>query len=91
MANKLETCSTSCCPWGWLGKRFFGLSLALWLVVFAIVPHTARGVAWSVDMLSSIWRPAERVVVVEPVRAEAMDSRAAARRAAVRPSPAPSE
>ena len=45
MANKVETCSTSCCPWGWLGKRFFGLSLGLWFLVFAVLPHTVQGLS----------------------------------------------
>ena len=57
-----ETCSTSCCPWGWLGKRFLGLSLGLWLVVLALVPHTARGVSWTVRAAGGLWDRGERVV-----------------------------
>lgn len=64
MANKAETCSTSCCPWGWLGKRFFGLSLGLWLVVLALVPHSARGIAWTVRAAEGLWNRGERVVEV---------------------------
>ena len=63
--SKNETCSTSCCPWGWLGKRFLGLSLGLWLLVFAVVPHSARGVAWTVRAAQGLWGQGERVVQME--------------------------
>ena len=67
MANKPETCSASCCPWGWLGKKFLGLSLGLWFLVFAILPHTVQGLSWTANMIAGAWRPSDRVVVVEPV------------------------
>jgi len=63
--SKNETCSTSCCPWGWLGKRFLGLSLGLWLLVFAVVPHSARGIAWTVRAAQGLWGQGERVVQME--------------------------
>jgi len=63
--GKNETCSTSCCPWGWLGKRFLGLSVGLWLVFFAVVPHSARGVAWTVRAAGGLWDRGEKVVSVE--------------------------
>ena len=63
--GKNETCSTSCCPWGWLGKRFLGLSLGLWLLVFAVVPHSARGIAWTVRAAQGLWGQGERVVQME--------------------------
>jgi len=57
-----ETCSKPCCPWGWLGKRFLGLSLGLWLIFFALVPHSARGVAWTVRAAAGLWDRSEHVM-----------------------------
>ena len=77
------TCKASeCCVHGWLSKKFLGLCLGAWVVLFAVLPHTAHGVAWSIEMLSSVWRT-DRVVVVEPVevrpmRAEPMGARRSA-------------
>ena len=95
MANKPETCSASCCPWGWLGKKFLGLSLGLWFLVFAILPHTVQGLSWTANMVAGAWRPSDRVVVVEPVemrpvRAEMTDPRGV-RRGVTRTAPATSE
>ena len=95
MANKPETCSASCCPWGWLGKKFLGLSLGLWFLVFAILPHTVQGLSWTANMVAGAWRPSDRVVVVEPVemrpvRAETTDPRGV-RRGVTRTAPATSE
>jgi len=65
MTNKVkETCSTSCspCPCGWLGKRVLGLSLCVWIVLFAVLPHTARGVSWSARTVAGLWDGGARVV-----------------------------
>ena len=74
MANKTETCSTSCCPWGWLGKKFLGLSFGLWLVVLALVPHSARGLSWVVRSAAGVWDTGAKVVQVDrparPARGE---------------------
>ncbi len=83
MPNKLETtCSMqkSCCPCGWLGKNLFGLSLAVWLIVFAILPHSARGVMWTANTVSGLWER-DRSVSVSPrdrvneARKKRLDSR----------------
>jgi len=55
-------CSTPCCFWGWMGKRVFGLSLVVWLVFFALLPFSARGVGWTINGLSGLWDRGERVV-----------------------------
>ena len=69
--GKNETCSTSCCPWGWLGKKFLGLSFGLWLVVLALVPHSARGLSWVIRSATGVWHTAAKVVQVDaPARAE---------------------
>ena len=63
-ANEM-TCSTkSCspCPCGWLGKRVLGLSLCVWIVLFAVLPHTARGVSWSARTVAGLWDGGARVV-----------------------------
>ena len=70
-----ETCSKPCCPWGWLGKRFLGLSLGLWLIFFALVPHSARGVAWTVRAAAGLWDRGERVVGVERPERQALVER----------------
>lgn len=84
------TCGTSeCCVHGWLSKKFLGLCLGAWIVLFAILPHTARGVNWTVKMLSGIWSPSDRVVVVEPVEVRpARTEPMGARRGAVTRTPA---
>ena len=48
MSNTNKSCSVtgSCCPCGWLGKRVLGLSLCTWMLLFAVLPFTARGVHW---------------------------------------------
>lgn len=54
-------CSTPC-HWGWLGKKFLGLTVIVWLVFFALLPHTAHGVAWTVNGLSGLWGSGERFI-----------------------------
>lgn len=58
-----KKCVTSCCPWGWLGKKFFGLTIIVWLVFFALMPYSARGIAWTVDGLGGIWDSGEKVIM----------------------------
>jgi hypothetical protein len=57
-----------CCPsdkWGWLGKKFLGLSLGLWLVFFALVPHSARGLSWTARAVIGFWDTGAKVVQVD--------------------------
>ena len=91
------TCNktSDCYVHGWLSKKFLGLCLGAWIILFAILPYTAQGVSWTVNMVSSIWRPTERVMVVEPVemrpvRAEMTVPRGV-RRGVTRTTPATSE
>lgn len=60
MGNTNE-CSSPCF-WGWMGKRVLGLSLVVWLLFFAILPFTARGIGWTVNGLSGLWERSERMV-----------------------------
>ena len=43
--NACET--SSCCPCGWLKKKVFGLSICTWLVFFAVLPYSAKGISWT--------------------------------------------
>jgi len=73
MATKVNemTCSKSCCPFGWLNKRVLGLTLGVWLLVFAILPMSARGMAWSVRSVGGLWDGGAKVVGFDgPVRGE---------------------
>jgi hypothetical protein len=71
MAINKETCSKSCCPCGWLSKRVLGLSIAAWLILFAILPMSARGVSWSARTVAGLWDGGVKVVGVDrPDRGE---------------------
>ena len=48
-----------------LGKRFLGLSLCVWILLFALIPHSARGVLWPVRAVSGLWERGEAVIKVE--------------------------
>ena len=83
MATKVNelTCSTkSCCPCGWLGKRVLGLSLGVWLLLFAVLPMSARGVSWSARTVAGLWDGGARVVGVD--RADRDQQRMTRQRAA---------
>ena len=60
--EKQMTCSKSCCPCGWLGKRVLGLSLGVWLLLFAVLPMSARGVSWSARTVAGLWDNGAKVV-----------------------------
>ena len=65
MANNKE-CPVNCtCPCGWLNKRVLGLTLGVWLIVFAVVPHSARGVSWTARSIAGLWDGGARVVGVD--------------------------
>tara|TARA_R100000008_G_C3584535_1_gene171190 strand:- start:767 stop:1030 length:264 start_codon:yes stop_codon:yes gene_type:complete len=78
MAAKNE-CKMEChkvCPCGWLNKRIFGLTLLVWLLLFAVLPHSARGVSWTARSISNLWDDGARVVGVErPNRGERPERR----------------
>ncbi len=76
MTNK-ETCSmkASCCPCGWLGKKFLGLSLGVWLLFFAILPMSARGMAWSARTVAGLWDGGAKVVGVEKAKVRSSERR----------------
>ena len=60
--EKQMTCSKSCCPFGWLNKRVLGLTLGVWLLVFAILPMSALGMAWSVRSVGGLWDGGAKIV-----------------------------
>ena len=63
MGNEKE-CSmkASCCPCGWLAKKVLGLPLCTWVLLFAVLPFTARGVAWSARTVTGIWDGGAKIV-----------------------------
>ena len=75
MANKVDShCSTGC-PCGWLNKKVLGLTLGVWLLFFAVLPMSARGMAWSVRSVAGLWDGGARVVGVEGDRARPQRAR----------------
>lgn len=60
VSNVCET--SSCCPCGWLKKKVFGLSMCTWLIFFAILPYSAKGVVWTASTVSSLVNKATGVV-----------------------------
>ena len=62
MGNKVDShCSTGC-PCGWLNKKVLGLTLGVWLLFFAVLPMSARGMAWSVRSVAGLWDGGAKVV-----------------------------
>ena len=61
-ANEMTCSAKSCCPCGWLGKRVFGLPLCTWVLLFTVLPFTARGVAWSARTVTGIWDGGAKIV-----------------------------
>ena len=67
MSNKTD-CKTHCtgvCPCGWFNKRVFGVTIGVWLIAFAILPFSARGVSWAAKGISGIWDSGAKAVGVE--------------------------
>ena len=58
------TCDKQECPCGWLSTRFLGTRLCVWVVFFAVLPFTARGVAWTARSVAGLWDSGARVVGV---------------------------
>jgi hypothetical protein len=59
--NVCET--SSCCPCGWMTKKIFGLAICTWLIFFAILPFSARGVVWTASTVAGWVRSATNAVV----------------------------
>ena len=76
MGNEKE-CSmkASCCPCGWLAKKVLGLPLCTWVLLFAVLPFTARGVAWSARTVAGIWDGGAKVVGVEKAKVRSSERR----------------
>lgn len=62
MGNEKECCKTGGCPCGWLAKKVLGLPLCTWVLLFAVLPFTARGVAWSARTVTGIWDGGAKIV-----------------------------
>ena len=65
MGNEKEWCKVAACPCGWLAKRVLGLPLCTWVLLFAILPFTARGISWTARGLTGLWDGGARVVGVD--------------------------
>ena len=65
MGNEKECCKVAACPCGWLAKRVLGLPLCTWVLLFAILPFTARGISWTARGLTGLWDGGARVVGVD--------------------------
>ena len=64
MSNKEKMCEMkNCgpCPMGWFGKKIFGVSIGVWLLAFAVLPQSARGVAWSVRSVGGLWEDGAKI------------------------------
>tara|TARA_R110002020_G_scaffold37199_4_gene112333 strand:+ start:1182 stop:1496 length:315 start_codon:yes stop_codon:yes gene_type:complete len=67
MTNK-NVCKSPCantCPCGWFNKRVFGVTVGVWLIVFAILPFSASGVAWTAKNIAGLWDSGAKAVGVE--------------------------
>ncbi len=68
MANEEKMCEMKkcgSCPMGWFGKKVFGVSIGVWLLAFAVLPQSARGVAWTVRSVGGLWEDGARVAMPE--------------------------
>jgi hypothetical protein len=59
--NACET--SSCCPCGWMKTKVFGIAICTWLIFFAILPFSARGVVWTASTVAGWVRSATNAVV----------------------------
>tara|TARA_R110002020_G_scaffold53860_7_gene150371 strand:+ start:35614 stop:35889 length:276 start_codon:yes stop_codon:yes gene_type:complete len=76
MSSKVD-CKAPCanqCPCGWFNKRVFGVTVGVWLIAFAILPHSARGISWSARSIAGLWDDGVRAVGVDrPVRTQRLN------------------
>ena len=49
-------------PCGWLAKKVLGLPLCTWVLLFAVLPFTARGVSWTARGLTGLWDGGAKIV-----------------------------
>ena len=63
---KLKTASChGVCPCGWFNKRIFGVTVGVWLIAFAVLPHSARGISWTAKSIAGLWDSGAKAVGVE--------------------------
>tara|TARA_Y100001937_G_C6942286_1_gene250916 strand:+ start:158 stop:469 length:312 start_codon:yes stop_codon:yes gene_type:complete len=63
-SNSMPNCHGSC-PYGWFNKKIFGVTLGVWLIAFAVLPHSAKGVSWTAKSVSQLWWSTAKAIGME--------------------------